>query len=240
MKFSVIICTYNSAKRLPKTLDAILSQQYYDYEIIIVDGASVDGTLGIIKSYAEKFGGRLEWISEPDRGIYNAINKGVEMSRGEFLNIIGAGDWLEDGALENVAKIIAENPQVDAVFGKTCVWDAELKEKKIVQTMPEELPSHPMQHPALFYKKVLHDKFGLYDESYKIAADYAFCLKTFYIGKVIAVPIDVIVANFVMDGASSQNNLAVLLENIKARKAVGVKTRFLQEFKFYLKKLLRK
>ena len=126
MKFSIIICTYNSAGRLPKTLDSILAQACDDFEVIVVDGASTDGTLDVIKDYAEKFAGKLRWISEKDSGIYNAMNKGVKIANGEFLNVIGAGDWIERDALENARKCIEGNPDTDAVYGKTRIWDKNL------------------------------------------------------------------------------------------------------------------
>lgn len=239
MKFSIIICTYNSAQRLPKTLDSILAQTSNDYEVVIIDGASTDGTVDVLKKYAEKFARKPRWISEKDRGIYDAMNKGVKMASGEFLSVIGAGDWLEKDALEKASDFIEKNPQADAVFGKTRIWESDLKTSRIVQTTSEMLAEYPMQHPSLFYKKTLHEKFGLYDENYKIVADYVFCLKAFYVGKVKATSFDNVVDNFVMDGASSKNNFKVLLENVRARKDCGVRTQMLRELKVYLKNLYK-
>jgi glycosyltransferase involved in cell wall biosynthesis len=239
MKISVIICTFNSMGRLPKTLDSILAQKNEDCEVVLIDGASTDGTLEVIKEYEEKFIGRLKWISEKDTGIYNAMNKGVQMASGEFLNVIGAGDWLEKDALAQAVKCIEENPETDAVFGKTRIWNGDLKTNHVVQTGPEKLPVHPMQHPSLFYKKALHDKFGLYDESYRIAADYVFCLKAFYKGGSKSVPFDAVVANFVMDGMSSINQIKALKENKRALKEMGLRHRgFLIECLTYYKKKL--
>lgn len=237
MKISAIICTFNSAWRLPKTLDSILSQDFSDYELLIIDGASSDGTLDVIKEYEKKFCGKLNYVSEKDRGIYDAMNKGIGMAKGEFLVVIGAGDWFEKNAFEKAAECIEKNPGADAVFGKTRIWDAALKKNQIVQTMSDELPGHPMQHPALFYKKSLHDKFGIYDESYRIAADYAFCLKAFYAGKTRVVPFDVVVSNFVMDGVSSNNQIRALRENKRALAEVRLKhKRYLIEYLTHYKK----
>ena len=102
MKLSIIICTYNVVERLRKTLDSILEQNIGDYEVIIVDGDSNDGTLDIIKEYEIFFQGKLKWISEKDTGIYNAMNKGGRSAKGEYLNINGAGEWLEKGVLKKV------------------------------------------------------------------------------------------------------------------------------------------
>lgn len=237
MRFSTLVCTSSSAKCLPKTLDSILAQTNDDFEVIIVDGASTDGTIDVIKKYSDKFSEKLKWISEKDSGIYDAMNKGVKMASGEFLNVIGAGDWLEKDALEKAEECIGKHPDADAVFGKTRIWESDLKTSRIVQTEPKMLLEHPMQHPSLFYKKSLHDKFGFYDESYEIVADYAFCLKAFFVGDARAVSFEAVVGNFVMDGASSKNNFKVLCENSRARKNFGLKMNLLRELKFYLKNL---
>lgn len=224
MKYSIIICTYNVAERLQKTLDSILAQVSNDFEVVIIDGASKDETQDVIKNYERKFSGKLKWISEPDSGLYNALNKGVKMARGEFLNVVGAGDWLEKDALEQAEKCIKKYPEAEAVYGRTRVWDKNLANSRLLQTSPDQLPTSPMQHPSLFYKKTLHDKFGLYDESYRIAADYIFCLKAFFLGKSKAQPFDAVVDNFVMDGISSKRQFLCLKENYRARKEAGVKT----------------
>lgn len=225
MKFSIIICTRNAADCLPKTLGSLLAQTFGDFEIVMVDGKSTDGTPDVIKEYEEKFAGRLRWISEKDSGVYEAMNKGVKMAKGEFLCMVGAGDWLESNALEEAAKCAGEHPEVDAVFGKTRVWDKDLAKSRLLQTSPETLPSQPMQHPSLYYKKTLHDKFGLYDESYCIAADYAFCLKVFHNGKAKAQIFDAVVDNYVLDGISAAREGLCVKENFRARREADVKTK---------------
>lgn len=225
MKFSIIICTFNAAGRLPKTLDSILAQTFGDFEVVVVDGASSDGTQKVIEEYEQKFNGKLKWISEPDSGLYNALNKGVKMANGKFLNVVGAGDWLEKDALEQAEKYAEKYPEADAVYGKTRVWDKNLTSSRLLQTSPENLPSQPMQHPSLFYKKTLHDKFGLYDESYRIAADYLFCLKAFYLGKSKTQSFEAVVDNYVLDGISAVREGLRLKETFRARREAGVKTK---------------
>jgi len=222
MKFSIIICTYNAGNKLSKTLDSILVQSNQDLEVVIVDGASSDGTVDIIKEYEEKFAGKLTWISEKDSGIYNAMNKGVKMAQGEFLNVVGAGDWLEKDALEKATECINKNPSADAVHGKLRVWDEDLKRDYLLQTFPDMLAGNPMQHPALYYKKILHDKFGLYDESYRIVSDYLFCMKAFLIGDAKTFSFDSVVDNYVTDGISAIESVNCLLENERAREELGL------------------
>lgn len=239
MQLSIIICTYDSVGRLEKTLDSILVQNIEDYEVVIIDGASTDGTVEIIKNYESKFNGKLRWISEADNGIYEAMNKGVKMAQGKYLNIIGAGDWLEKGVLSEILQSMGENCEVDGVYAKTRVWDKDIATNRVVQTSPDVLPVHPMQHPALYYKKELHNKFGYYDESYKIVADYLFCLKAFYFGKASVKLIDIVTVNFVMDGKSSVCGKECELENSRVRKALGIKTKLkiINPIKFIKKRL---
>lgn len=229
MKISIIICTHNVGKRLEKTLDSILGQDFDDCEIVVIDGVSTDGTIEIIKEYEKKFDGKLRWISEKDSGIYNAMNKGVRMAQGEFLNIIGAGDWYEKEIFKKVSETIKRNPDMDVMYGRTRVWDSALENSYEKQTLPATLLKEPMQHPALFYRNNLHDKFGFYDEKYKIASDYAFCLKAFHQGKAKIKIVPEIFCNFVTDGISSKRRFLSLRENSQIKQEFGVKTSFLKE-----------
>lgn len=222
MFLSIIICTYNVSQKLPTTLDSILAQEFLDFEVVVIDGESEDGTVDVLCEYGKKFHGKLRWISEADTGIYNAMNRGVRMARGEYIVVIGAGDWYEENAFMAVFKAAQENSNAEAIYGKTRVWEADRKTNRLIQTLPDVLPMQPMQHPALFYKKNLHDRFGLYDEKYKIVSDYAFCLRVFYFGHAAVLPIEGITSNFVMDGASSWQKMCGA-ENKQLRKELGIK-----------------
>jgi glycosyltransferase involved in cell wall biosynthesis len=222
MTFSVIICTYNAKEKLPRTLDSLLIQTYEDFEVVIIDGASTDGTVEVIRGYEKKFNGKIKWISEKDSGIYNAMNKGVLMACGEYLNVVGAGDWLEKNALEIARECIVKNPQIDAVHGKLRIWDKEIRNSYLLQSLPSTLAKDPMQHPALYYKKTLHDIYGLYDESYKIVADYLFCMKAFLCGSATAIVFEDVVDNYVTDGISSTETAQCEKENDRARGELGL------------------
>lgn len=236
---STIICTHNVVGRLERTLDSIVVQDFADGEIVVADGASTDGTVEALTRYEAICNGRLRWVSEPDRGIYDAMNKAVAMARGEYVNIIGAGDWIEDGILHAVADVVRGDPSVDAVYGKTRIWDRDRQHARIVQTMPCDLAIYPMQHPALYYRKTLHDTFGLYDTTYAIAADYLFCLKAFYKGHVHVEAIDRVASNFVKDGVSSRRKYTSLWENYRAKKAVGLQIGMWREFAPQVKNKVR-
>ena len=115
MKISVITATFNSGKTLRDTIESVLRQTYRDIEYIIVDGASRDDTLDIIREYEPRFGGRMRWISEPDRGIYDAMNKGIGMATGAVVGLLNSDDFYTDECV--LERVAAEIMDVDAVYG---------------------------------------------------------------------------------------------------------------------------
>ena len=117
MKVSVITATWNSGKTLCTTLDSVLSQSYPDIEHIIVDGGSTDNTMEIVREYEPRYNGRLRFISEPDKGLYDAMNKGIRMSTGEVVGILNSDDfYTSSDVVEKLEKELATN-RVDAVYG---------------------------------------------------------------------------------------------------------------------------
>ena len=113
MKISIITVSFNSAKTIRQTIESVLNQDYADLEYIVIDGASKDGTIDILKS----FGNRIKFISEPDKGIYDALNKGVKMATGEVIGTIGGDDFYPNNqVITHIAKAFQEN-QTDAVYG---------------------------------------------------------------------------------------------------------------------------
>lgn len=93
MKISVITVTFNSGKTVRYTIESVLKQEYSDYEYLVIDGGSKDNTIDIIKEYEPKFGGRMKWVSERDKGMYDAINKGIRMATGDVVGIINSDDF---------------------------------------------------------------------------------------------------------------------------------------------------
>ena len=104
--FSIITVCFNSEKTIERTLQSVLGQSCIDYEYIIVDGASKDNTIDIIKQYEQMFDGRMIWLSEPDKGIYDAFNKGCKKAKGEYIWIVNSDDYLEPDSLKIVLDII--------------------------------------------------------------------------------------------------------------------------------------
>ncbi len=132
MKITVITSTFNSSGTLRDTFNSILRQTWQDFEYVVVDGGSTDGTVEIIREYEKRFGGRLKWISEPDKGIYDAMNKGLRMATGDVVGILNSDDFFSSNdALSTVARVIEG---VDAVYGD--VHFAKMRTLLLLQSFP--------------------------------------------------------------------------------------------------------
>ena len=183
MTISIITVTFNSASTVRCTFESILSQTYTDIDYIVVDGGSQDGTTEIIKEYEPRFGGRMHWISERDRGIYDAMNKGINMAKGDIIGILNSDDMFEDNSvLEDIAHTFT-NTQTDAVFGNL-VFVKEDDTNAIVRTWEgSEYKSgaflkgwHPA-HPTFYVRKEIYDRYGNFDISFEVSADFELMLR---------------------------------------------------------------
>ncbi|WP_312067450.1 glycosyltransferase family 2 protein [Empedobacter sp.] len=179
MKISIITVCWNASATLEETIKSVASQTYNNIEYIIVDGGSTDSSVDIIKKYTNVID---IWVSEKDKGLYDAMNKGVAMATGDYIGILNADDtFFEKNTIEKVAKFLQDNP-LDA-----CVGDiVQHKNGKIIRKyssknwIPEKLKIGFMApHPAIFFKKELFQKFGNYKLGYKIAADYELIIRYF-------------------------------------------------------------
>ncbi len=119
MRISLITATYNSCLTLRDTLQSVLEQTFNDFEYIIIDGNSTDGTISVIEEYEKKFGGRLRWLSEPDKGIYDAMNKGIRMAVGDIVGILNSDDFFTfNDVLEKVVREFEKDTTLGAVYGE--------------------------------------------------------------------------------------------------------------------------
>lgn len=180
MKLSLITISFNSAPTIEDTIKSVIFQNYFDLEYIIVDGGSTDNTLEVINKYKNKI---AKIISEPDKGIYDAMNKGIGMATGEVVGIINSDDFfIDDSVLSNVVNEF-ENNNVDAVYGDIVYVDREDTSKHVRYWKAGEYEKKKlnygwiMPHPAVFIKKEIYNKFGLFNLDFKIAADYELLLR---------------------------------------------------------------
>ncbi len=166
---SIIIPVLNDKKGLLRTLKSIFNQKFDDYEIIIIDGDSNDGTQKIIKKFGKKIN---VFVSEKDKGIYDAINKGIKISNGKYINIINANDtYYSKGSLMFAKKHLTKN-NYDFLFG------AVLKNKIYYKYEPSKMNwsfnFYPAHSGGFFVKKIVHNKIGLYSLKYPCSSDYDF------------------------------------------------------------------
>ena len=178
MKISLITSTFNSESTLKDTIDSIKCQQYNDIEHIIIDGGSTDNTLNIIKKNLQ-----IRYITEPDKGIYDALNKGVAMATGAFVGFVHSDDLLADNQI--ISKIVREfqNKEIDGVYGDLFYVDKNNISKVIRTWKSCDFKTNLLKkgwmpaHPTFFLKKEVYVKHGGFNLNYKIAADYDFMLR---------------------------------------------------------------
>ncbi len=166
---SIITINYNNKQGLIQTIESVVNQIWKDFEYLVVDGGSTDGSKDVITQHINDL---TYWVSEPDKGIYNAMNKGIEMATGDYLLFLNSGDYLKDSSV--LGKTIPQLDNIDIVY-----TDLEIITDKDhhVQNYPDRLSfKHffysSLPHPASFIKKVLFVKYGVYDENLKICADW--------------------------------------------------------------------
>lgn len=178
-KISIVTVCYNSAKTIRDTFESVLKQKYSNYEYIVVDGKSTDETLKIIEEYHFKFAGKMKYISEKDKGIYDAMNKGIKMSTGDIVGLLNSDDYYFD---ENVLSKINENlnPDYDGVFGNIVMLEDKqmnIPKRELVSGEGNYKLGWAPLHPTLYIKKTIYDDIGLYNQEYPIAADYDFMIR---------------------------------------------------------------
>lgn len=205
---SIITINYNNRDGLLKTIESIVSQTFKDYEWIVIDGGSTDGSRELIERYASHFS---YWVSEPDKGVYNAMNKGIRVAKGEFLQFLNSGDWLYDNT--SLERCFSHSFTGDIVYGD--FYFVKRDGQMVKSCFPNPLTlrylyHYSLGHNASFIKRELLQE-ELYDEQYRIVSDWAFFLKQ-ALSKCGFEYIDEIVTCFDTSGMSSINKELVRQE----------------------------
>ena len=190
MKISIITATYNSAATVRDTIESVLRQIYSDYEYIIKDGGSKDKTLEICKEYEPRFGGRMKIISAPDKGIYDAMNIGIEVAAGDVVGLLNSDDfYTSNDVLQVIADTFLKN-DIDAVYGdihfvKDGALDKQVRyySSALFKRGYMRLGFMPA-HPSFYCKKACYEKYGYFDTSFKIAADFENLLRLIFKGRI--------------------------------------------------------
>jgi glycosyltransferase involved in cell wall biosynthesis len=213
-KLSIITVNYNNLKGLKKTMESVVNQIWKEFEYIVIDGGSTDGSAAYIASQSENID---YWVSEPDKGVYNAMNKGILKATGEYLLFLNSGDEFFSNEIlgQNYKSIILH----DIIYFNLQVID---EEKMFIKKYPDELlfsyfVNDTLPHPATFIKASLFSKVGLYDESLKIVSDWKFFVASICKFSASYIRIDDTLSTFYLDGISSQtkNKDVILIEKHK-------------------------
>jgi len=206
-KVSIITVCYNSESTIEQTILSVLSQTYHNIEYIIVDGASHDHTLDIIRKYST----RIQLISETDDGIYHAMNKGIMKSTGDIVGIINSDDWYESNAVELAVEYLRAEKFDLAYGGCTCIYDNGLTREFKCSRLEDILFRMVFAHQTVFVKKKIYEKYGIFNQMYKIAADYDLLLRFYKCGvRMIEIPANI--AFYRMSGISNTNYLNTIKE----------------------------
>jgi glycosyltransferase involved in cell wall biosynthesis len=217
--FSIIIPVWNAEKTLADCLNSVIQQKFQSFETIIVDGISTDGTIEIVKSYAASHH-NIEWISEKDNGIFDAMNKGINAARGEWVYFLGSDDALiNEDVLALVADSIQEGDEI--IYGNSIWIPANFEDsgpKSYIGLLKEGI-----NHQRIFYKTSLFQKFGFYNIHYKFASDFELNKRFFCNPAIHKKYVNIPIANFHSGGISSQyideelwkNWKTIILKNLR-------------------------
>lgn len=246
MTISVIVATYNSSSTVGDTLESLLSQAYKQFECIIIDGGSKDNTIDIVKGYERLFEGRLKWISEPDHGLYDAMNKGLAMATGDVVGILNSDDfYTSDDVLERVAH---EIEGVDAVYGDIHFVNPDDLSKCVRYYSSRSFRPWQMRfgfmpaHPSFYCRRHVYQALGAFDLQFKVAADFEQLLRLMYVNRISTkyIPMDFVTMR--TGGASTsglQSHKAILRDHLRAYRKNGVRANIATESLRYAYRLLQ-
>ena len=243
MKISLLTVSYNSAATIRDTIESIRKQDYPAIEYIVVDGNSTDGTVDIVKEHSTFI---TRWISEPDRGIYDAMNKALQLATGEVVGILNSDDfYFSNNIISQVAAAFNE-PQIDAVFGDLVFVDPDNLQKTVrtyssAKWNPSKFARGFMPaHPTFFVRRKYYEQFGLFKTNYKIAADYELLIRFLYVNKLRYQYLPITMVKMRRGGVSSRNlrsNIVLNNEIIRACRENGIDTNVFKVYPKYFTKL---
>jgi glycosyltransferase involved in cell wall biosynthesis len=236
-KISLITVCYNSEQTIEKTFKSIIHQQYSNLEYIVVDGASTDSTLNIIKTYQEYID---KLVSEPDNGIYDAINKGINLATGDIIGIVNSDDYLSTNTLHEVAHTFYSNNNIDVIYGNLKIIKPKNSLEYILKpSLPlnkNKFKGMPMPHPAVYITKKCYKEMGGYSLDYNISSDYEFILRLIQDNKKFLY-LDKVLSNMLDGGVSSNNFLKSLQESLLIKRRYGCN--FIVAYNYFFIELIK-
>lgn len=247
MKISIITVSFNSGKTVRDTIESVLAQSYQDYEYLIIDGGSKDDTINIVKEYYPRFDGRMKYVSEPDRGLYDAINKGIHMATGDIVGIINSDDFYHrNDIFKIIASAFETDSSIQAVYGDVRFVNSDNLDKTVRYYSSASFNPSKFRwgwmpaHPSFFTYKDNFDKYGYYKIDYQIAADFELLLRFLYIHHL---PVKYIPEDFLkmrMGGRSTngfKSNILLNREIVRGCRENGIYTNIPMLFLKYFVKI---
>lgn len=229
-KVSIITATYNDSANLKRIISQIEAQDYENIESVIVDGASTDDTMEVIKEAKKRLGDRLVWISEKDSGIYDALNKGLRLATGDYVGVC-YDEFTGNHVISQMVETI-EREGTDGVHADLYYMDGEKIVRKWKQGQGKIRSGWMPGHPTLYLKKSVYDKYGFYKTDYRISADYEFMIRILKDGKVKLSYIPEVLIKM-SHGGTSTNSLSAYVESFKeghrALKENGIRFAFVTD-----------
>jgi glycosyltransferase involved in cell wall biosynthesis len=227
-KLSIITVNYNNGPGLLKTIESVRSQSFHDFEYIIIDGGSTDNSVSVIRDNLDII---HHWVSEKDKGVYNAMNKGIKIATGEYCYFLNSGDYLWKGDV--LERIFLNNSDEGIIYGNMIHGGKDIEEKSVEQLSFYDFYTGSIYHQAAFIKRALFDKVGMYDEQYRVVSDWEFFLKAIFLHQCTTKHVNVAVALYETGGLSFRD----LDGNLRDRKAILEKyfPRFTRDYQEYQK-----
>lgn len=228
MRITIITVCYNRASTIKKSIESVLKQNYPNIEYIIIDGNSTDGTEAIIESYRSRI---THYISEPDDGMYDAINKGIQLATGDVVGLMHSDDEFYDAhAISKIVASFQQDPSIEGVYGDGIYVSNDIEERLIRNRIGGVFSQKKIKsgwlplHPTVYLKKSVIDKHGLYNLDFKIASDTEFLLRYLYKYKIKMSYINSYIVKMRMGGMSTSAKRAfeVLKEDYKIYKYHGL------------------
>lgn len=233
MKVSIITAVYNSAATIEDTIKSVLAQTYADIEYIVVDGGSTDGTQDIVRRYETAFGKRIKWMSEKDKGIYDAMNKGIQIATGDIVGILNSDDYFTaNDVIERMVKVFCDS-SIDALYGDVHFIHDGQPDKCVRYYSSRHF--HPRwlrfgfmpAHPSFYCRREVYEKAGLYKTDYAIGSDYEMMVRLFLKHRIKYryMPMDFVTMR--TGGASTRNirsRMALIRDDVRGCRENGIYT----------------
>ncbi len=247
MKISIITASFNSGSTIRNTIESVMRQTHQDWELIIKDGGSKDATLDVCRELETRAAGRMKILSNPDKGIYDAMNHGIEVATGDVIGLLNSDDFYTSGdVLAAISEVFEKDDKLDAVYGDIhyvhdgaldkCVRYYSSADFKRESMMHGWMPAHP----SFYCRREVYQKYGMFDTSFKVAADFEQLLRLIYIHNIKTqyIPKDFVTMR--IGGASTggiKSRVTIMREHLRGFKKNGIKNNFFRLSSRYFGKI---